>query len=342
MTPQLEEPSGVWILLHGLSCAGIDHPMLTRLARALADAGFAVALPEVLPWRNLDPLPEAADNAITMIADMIDDPVHEIHSAANLQSAPIGLIGISFSAPQALVATLDPALRDRVRRVVTFGSYCDFRSTVHFQFTGEHEHNGQRFIAPPDPYGLWVLGSHLLSRLDGFHDAFQAANSLKQIAQFSSRNGLDSRHPRVTALIEGLRETVPAHHRHVFDLFSGRLDAREATLHSERRVLADQLFEAATHLSGRFDVRPLLRDVCVPVVIGHGRNDRLIPFSEAQKLQAELQPRVPANLMLTGLLTHSTADRPQAAASRLREILGFAKGLAQVVRNLETHATETP
>lgn len=308
--------------------------MLTRLARALADAGFAVVVPEVLPWVALDPRPEAADNAISTIAHLIDDPLHEIHAIANLRSVPIGLIGLSFSAPQALLATRHPALRGRIRQVVTFGAYCDLKSTLHFQFTGEHEHQGQRLYATPDPYGRWVLGGHLLRRLDGFHDAIQAANSLQRIARFASLNGLDARHPRVTALIEGLRKALPPEHRHIFDLLSGRLDEQDASLHDERRALADQLFEAATQLSDRFDTRPLLRDVFVPVVISHGRNDRLIPFSEAEKLQAALQPHVQAELMLTGLLAHSTADRPKATASRLREIVGFARGLAHVVHSL--------
>ena len=340
LTPRLEEPSGVWILLHGLSCLGIDHPMLTRLARALADSGFAVVLPEVLPWRDLDPMPPAADAAISSIADLIDDPLHEIHSVANLRTAPLGLIGLSFSAPQALIASRDPALRGRICRVVTFGAYCDLRSTLHFQFTGEHEHDGERLYAAPDPYGRWVLGGHLLRTLDGFHDAVQAAESLKQIAQFSSLSGLDARHPRVTALVTVLRETIPVEHRRMFDLLSGQLDKQAACPGDERRALADHLFEAATQLSDRYDVRPLLRDVCVPVVISHGRDDRLIPFSEASKLQTALRQQASAELMLTGLLAHSTVDRPQTMASSLRETFAFAKGLARALHGLETHATD--
>ncbi len=340
LTPGLEEPSGIWILLHGLSCVSIDHPMLTRLARALADAGFAVVLPEVLPWRDLDPMPEAADTTIRAIIDMIDDPVHEVHLTADLRSTPVGLIGLSFSAPQALIATRDPAISGRIQRVVTFGAYCDLRSTLHFQFTGVHEHDGQRLYIAPDPYGRWVLGGHLLRLIDGFQDAIQAANSLKEIARFSSLYSLDARHPRVTALVEGLRRTVPSEHRNAFDLLSGRLDDQKAHSHDERALLAEQLFEAAIHLSDRFDVRSRLHDVGVPVVISHGRNDRLIPVSEAMKLRTALRPQVQANLMLTGLVAHSTADTPRAAASRLREVIGFAQGLAQVFHGLERAATD--
>ena len=56
-----------------------------------------------------------------------------------------------------------------------FGGYCDLERTLRFQFTGEHEWNGEAHSLRPDPYGRWIVGANYLTAVPGFEDSERVA-----------------------------------------------------------------------------------------------------------------------------------------------------------------------
>src|SRR5690606_31185930 len=77
----------------------------------------------------------------------------------------ISLIGFSFGATQALMSASRDPVRRHVRRVVSFGGYCDLGRTLYCMFTGEHEWKGERYQLDPDPYGRWIVAANYLDHV---------------------------------------------------------------------------------------------------------------------------------------------------------------------------------
>jgi hypothetical protein len=66
------------------------------------------------------------------------------------------------------------------------------------------------------------------------------------------------------------------------------------------------------------------------VVIVHGREDDVVPWTEALKLRDALPAGHPCSLLLTGLYGHTGAERPKAGAAfdEGRTLLRIARALA--------------
>ena len=64
MPHQARSPLPGWVVLHGVTRPGRNHPTLLQFARALAGSGAIVLVPEIREWRNLDLAPEEATETI--------------------------------------------------------------------------------------------------------------------------------------------------------------------------------------------------------------------------------------------------------------------------------------
>jgi hypothetical protein len=72
------------------------------------------------------------------------------------------------------------------------------------------------------------------------------------------------------------------------------------------RELAARFTEAALEKDPGLDPRPHLPHLHARIVLSHGRQDRLIPFTETLRLVSMLPPQVDASATITGLFAHST------------------------------------
>ena len=79
------------------------------------------------------------------------------------------------------------------------------------------------------------------------------------------------------------------------------------------------------------DPRPFLAAVHPRVVIVHGRDDDVIPWSQALALEAALPPSHPREVIFTGLYGHTGAAVPSPSA-----IAGEVRALTRVVHQLAT------
>jgi hypothetical protein len=289
----------LWVLLHGLTVPGLDHPSLRRFCRALARAGVVALVPRIDPWTALDPNPAAARGAVL-------DALELAVAGAGAGAPPATLAGFSFGAPQAVHLASDPEVAPHLDRVLAWGGYADLEAALRFGFTGEHETpEGAVEWILPDPYLRWIAGAAYLPTGVGGAAAEEAALALHALAHHAGDTGLDSRTPAIQARAAALRQELSgAASREIWDLFAppGGGDPEPGAARDVAAALARAAREAAPTLDPSRDLAP----VPVPVHLLHGRSDDLLPWSGTARMAALLQdhaPRVEATL--TGLFGHS-------------------------------------
>jgi pimeloyl-ACP methyl ester carboxylesterase len=124
------------VLVHGYAPAGKDEPRVRQAAALLARAGFDVAVPTIpgLTRGRLRP-----------------EDVHPVVAALAARPAPTVVLAVSVGAGPALLAAADPAVRDRVRTVLSLGGYASAPELLRFFLTGDYAWKGRRGHITHDP-----------------------------------------------------------------------------------------------------------------------------------------------------------------------------------------------
>ena len=292
-----------WVTLHGITARGRDHESLIRFASALAAAGTAVLVPDLPEWRALRVAPR------TTVAT-IRAAVLELDARGLTEPGRIGVMGFSFGATQALVAASDPALEGHLAGVAAWGGYADMLRTARFGFLGEHELDGRAYRAEPDPYGRWILAGNYLTLLPEHRDDGALAGALHGLALHAGRNMIRSWDAAMDPVKEAARQGLTTDQRQVFDLLAPPTGRR--LREGERdavRQLVDRMIPAAIEHEPLLDPGLHLQRVPVPVFLAHGRNDRLIPWTELVRLQRALPDERVRYAGITSLFGHSFGEK---------------------------------
>jgi dienelactone hydrolase len=300
-------PAGVtrtlpgWVVLHGLTRTGRQHPSLVRFAAAVASAGNLVFVPEIPEWRELRVAP-----AITV--ETIAAAVRALQQRADVRHDRVGIFGFSFGATQALIAASQPATAALLAGIAAWGGYCDLQRLFRFGLTGLHDFEGATHQTRPDPYGAWIIAGNYLTEVPGHEDAGAVADAVLALAREAGDRGLYAWEPVFDASKRRLREPLSARHRELFDMLAPETDRDRP---DEARVLqlADDLAGTVVRLEPLLEPRPFLPALAVPVVFAHGRDDRLIPFSETLRLARHVPPSCIRSITITSLFQHSGGTR---------------------------------
>ena len=105
------------VLALGVHPQPIDHPDITRVARAIAGAGVVVGVPDSTALRELRVTP--AEPAHLVDAFLV------VAARPEVRADRVGLAGFSAGASMALVAAADPRIATAVRYVSSFGGYAN-------------------------------------------------------------------------------------------------------------------------------------------------------------------------------------------------------------------------
>lgn len=245
---------GGLVLVPGLSRTGKDHPAFRHLATSLARKGFLVLAPDFPGLRRFH---------------VSEDDVHTIVRAVQTLRAeappPIGILGFSFGAGPALLAAADPAIRERVNLVGSFGGYWDLADVIGFVTTGWYEEDGHWRQRAQQSYNRWKLLAALApyaedskerERLQRLVDR-KLANPDEDVSAEAAKLGVEGR--QLLALVENReRERVTG----LLASLSPRLRER---LH-------------------RLSAASAIGQVRARLFIAHGRDDDSIPYTESIQL----------------------------------------------------------
>lgn len=317
-------PIPVWVVLHGITRSGRDHPYLVRFARAVASTGQAALVPEVPEWREIRLSTEATTSTIAA-------SLRALEGRPELAGRRVGLVGFSFGAPQAIIAAADPALAGRVAGVVAFGGYCSVEESTRFQFTGEHELDGCVESLAPDPYARWVVGANYLTRIPDHEDAGGAAEALRALAAYTGDNNLLATDPEMEPVRCRLADRLDPAERAVFEAIA----PPAGTLPDAVRggAVAEGLGEVMAAIPELNPV-PYLPRLNVPVRLLHGAGDQLFPYTQTIKLGRVFPAGTDATTTITGLFAHSSARERTSLLRTASEALRFLNALASVFRLL--------
>jgi pimeloyl-ACP methyl ester carboxylesterase len=296
--------------------------MLVRFTRAVSAGGCAVLVPEVPEWRELS-------LATELTVPTVRAGLEALAALDDVAERPVGLVGFSFGAPQAIAASAHPALRGRIAGVVGFGGFCDLERTLHFQFTGQHEWRGDRHHLRPDPYGRWIVGANYLTAIPGHEGRGAAADALRRLAALAGEAGVMSWDAMFDAPKAELRAALCPEDRELFDVFAPTSPAEPDFEAAEAMAVA--LAEAGRRVEPALEATRSFGNVDAPVHLLHGRQDHLIPFSEAFRLRNALPAGVVRGPTVTSLFGHSAQDPFPGLVEGARETVAFFRALAEVL-----------
>ncbi len=257
------------VLVPGLARAGKDDPRLIAFAESLARARFAVLVPDITSLRNLQVRPDQIDEIGAAVVWLS----HKYGS--------VGLVAISYAAGPALLA----ALRQPVRFLLSIGGYHDITGMVTFLTTGDYRLNGHWRHSEPNTYGKWIFVKSNAGRLSSAREATQLAAiaeaHLNNQAPPSSRLGPEGR--AVMALVNnGDRSRVPA-------------------------LIADLPPAIQADMAALDPARADLESLRARLLLVHGTDDDMVPYSESLDLARRLGP-MRASLTVVDGLWHVDPD----------------------------------
>lgn len=314
-----------WIVLHGLTRVGRHHAALIRFVRSVAAAGNLVLVPEIPEWVELRVAP-----AITV--DTIRAAVRALHRQEGVDHDRTGLFGFSFGATQALVAASDAEIAGLLRAIVSWGGYCNLHRLFRFGMTGEHELDGEAYQLSPDPYGCWVMAGNYLTHMPGFEDAGAVAAVALQLAQEAGAIQIPSWDPAIDPIKVRLRATLSEEQRPLFDLLAP-VTGQPRTDMDHLRELSLHLADAALRVDPMMDPGPYLPLLRVTTLFAHGRDDRLIPFTETLRLARAVPAAAVHSVTITSLFAHSGGTEASLGVWGLtREAARFAWVLHRLLR----------
>jgi len=257
--PADAEPAAGIVLVPGAVPEGKDDPRLVAFAMTLARARFAVLVPQLSGVRELRVRPSDAREVADAFAWLASRP--------NL--APGGRAGIgafSYAVGPAVLAALEPDIRERVRFIMGVGGYHDLYRAVRFFTTGYFEEDGKRGHVKPDDYGrlVFAYGAKAYLRAPRDHELIEA------IAERKRRDMAAD----VSDLVASLSREAKAVYEVAVNPDPARFPALLAGLPPAMLADLDALSLHNKDL-GRLEARLLLV---------HGRNDNLIPYPESLAL----------------------------------------------------------
>ena len=273
-----DAPMAALVLVPGAAPAGKDDPRFVAFASTLARARFVVLVPDLPDVRALK---VRARDAVG-IADAFGHLVSGLDPGT---ASRAGIGAISYACGPAVLAALEPRLRGQVAFILAVGGYYDLERVLAFATTGHFQEAGEWRRMTPASYGKWVF---VLSNLDLLSEP-GSRDALRRMAE-SYLFGLTGRDG-------GVLPELGAEGRAVYALVQNqdpeRAPALIQALPERIRTELQDLNLAGRDLSG----------LQARVILVHGKDDAIIPYTESVSLAAAL-PAGTARLFVVEGLSH--------------------------------------
>lgn len=310
--PAGSAPLGAYLVAPGLHPDGPADPRFDRFCASLAASGLRVLAPFLPDYAAVRISPDAAEDLDASFGALLGDT-----SAAGLP--PPALFSISFgSTPASVVAARRGA---QISALVLFGGFADFRATIRFATSGEMPGSPRRY-APRDVLNGPAVFLNILPHLaTGPHQP--ALDRAFRLMIKRTWGRMELKRPGARwPIAQAIADDLPAEVRELFLTGCGLLPGSY--------TLVERGLDDAGSAFDFTDPRPHLGRVRAPVVIVHGRNDDVIPYTEADKLRAALPPGHPHRAFVTGFYDHtrSLLPGPLTLANEVRTLAGTLRAMA--------------
>lgn len=269
-------PGAGIVLVPGAAAGGRNDPRLVEFATSLARSRFAVLVPDITSLRQLKLSPGTARE--------IAAAVEQLGAREELpDGAALGIGALSVASGPAVLAAMDPSLPQSPDFLLLVGGYYDLQRTLTFMTTGYFMTASGVKQREPNAYGKWV---YALSNAD----LLETATDREALSELA-RQKLEDPHAAAAALLERLSPAGRAVYEFVSNDKPERVPQLIAAL--PERVRRDI---EALDLSGR-DLSALAADV----ILIHGLDDNIIPYTESIALAGALPERQVELYLLEGL-----------------------------------------
>ena len=315
-------PEAGVVLVPGAVPEGKDHESLVELARALARVRFAVLTPELSGYRELEIRPDQIREVADAFRYLVE---HE-------ELAPAGRAGIgafSFAVGPAVLAALEQDIRDRVRFVFGVGAYHDLRNAIRFFTTGYFEENGELRSAEFSEYGRLVFAKSAQDQLREPTDR----TTLEAMVEAKMKNPASD----VSALAGALGPEGQSVYRLLTNADPERTAALISDLPEETVAMIDVLTLADKDLQA-------LR---ARLILVHGKNDELIPYTESIALAGAAAPSRSSVIIVNNALGHvdlrfSSLRSAQFWTQELPDAFRVLRAVALLMREREPVSVSAP
>jgi len=270
------------VMVPGAAENGRNDPRLVDFAESIARSGFVILVPDIVSLRQLRPSPHSAREIRDAFAFLREEE-------GLVPGGWLGISALSIATGPAVLAAMDPAINDQVRFLLLIGGYHDMVRTLAYLTTGYFDVDGRQQHSEPNQYGKWVYALSNSMRLQD-PDGQEALATL-------ARRKLEN----PAAPVEDLKARLDPEGEAVYDFITNTDPARVSQLMNRlpKAALADiaALNLAASDLSA----------LKAKVILIHGRDDDIIPYTESISL-ADALPRGQARLYLLNGLHHVDRD----------------------------------
>ena len=287
------------LLCLGVVPFGVDHPQIPRLQAALARFGFAALIHWSPAMRDRRLVPEDRDNTAAAYDFLV--------RLAYVDPARSGLYGTCVGGAFALMAAAHPSIRDRVAFVGAFAPYSS----------------------------MWTLARDIASRTRSNDEAVEPWRVDPLTHDVFVRSVTDTLEPSEAERVRDASARgavvdpaeLSADARAVQDLLTARhRDGAELALQRLPRPMRERL-DALSPL--RF-----VEEITAPlIIVGHDRDDLVIPVGESRRLARALSNRPGAQYTEYAMFEHADPTKRRLSPPRLvRELRRFYLSLYPMFR----------
>ncbi|NNC67983.1 MAG: alpha/beta hydrolase [Gammaproteobacteria bacterium] len=244
------------VLIPGVAAQGKEDLRLVAFATTLARSRFMVLVPEISNLRELKIRAEDSRTIIDAFTYLISRPDIPVQGQA-------GIGAFSYAVGPAVLAALDPDVREKIDFILSVGGYYDVEQVITFFTTGYFKNdNGWQYIKPNE-YGKWVFVLSNIERLSRQTD--------KEIFYAIAQRKMDN----PNASIEDLTNNLSVEANSILALLKNQNYSETLTLITgiPNAIRADL---NALNLSNKN-----LSQLNAKLILLHGIDDDIIPYTES-------------------------------------------------------------
>ncbi len=295
------------VIYHGATPHGEEHPDLDNLARALSHIGLIVFVPR-LPRLKAVIINESNLESIITFYQYIQG--HD-----RICPGHISVAGTSFAGGLMLKAFLDEDMHlPPPRAVLVYGTYCDLETTLRFILTGSVVEEGVEVTVEPDRWGQVIFFYNYLEHIPRSFDQEAVRKVLGYYVLDQVAEGDEA------------RARLPARECRIADLIL-------TPGNPESSALAEEVLQHVRPLIEKLSPSRFHSRIHFPFWVLHGRNDTMVPYTEALALK-RLMPRQ-VRLYVSIRYGHKKLGRESSFWQSLRDMVGLVVYLGRFLYAVE-------